>query len=461
MAEADQTAGADVPGVGGEDRALRGGAGQDAVPVETVAAEPVDPTPLPDDTQQTAEAAVPGDGGADRIARGETGQVETGEDLASGISTEEQAPIAANETPQAPAPEPLTDVAAGPAPSAVTPEPVTGVGVIDRVEPRDPGSDLAGFDNPVLVAPAVEKDTNVITLDAGDPAVPVLDLVRIETDGAAVIAGRALPDSLVRIRSDGTTIAEVRTSRSGEFVAFADADITKSTQTIDLIASLDGGPYVRSTDSVIVLGQAVEEIKGPPPEDQGAEPVAVAAVAEEIEEEASPAILSQSADGDLRVLQPSSLATVDQITLDSISYDETGEAVLSGRGRADMRAWVYVDGTRIADVAISPSGTWDATLAGLDAGRYILRIDEVDGTGKVASRVESPFQRVYPTAERLALLQSDNEVIVQPGNNLWNIAKRRYGEGMKYWVIYRANENLIRDPDLIYPGQIFDLPTEN
>lgn len=37
---------------------------------------------------------------------------------------------------------------------------------------------------------------------------------------------------------------------------------------------------------------------------------------------------------------------------------------------------------------------------------------------------------------------------------------RTYGEGLKYWVIYHQNRNQIRDPDLIYPGQIFALPNE-
>jgi len=49
-------------------------------------------------------------------------------------------------------------------------------------------------------------------------------------------------------------------------------------------------------------------------------------------------------------------------------------------------------------------------------------------------------------------------VVVQPGNSLWRIARRLYGSGWQYTVIYAANRDQIRDPDLIYPGQIFDVP---
>ncbi|HHI81647.1 MAG TPA: LysM peptidoglycan-binding domain-containing protein [Rhizobiales bacterium] len=50
------------------------------------------------------------------------------------------------------------------------------------------------------------------------------------------------------------------------------------------------------------------------------------------------------------------------------------------------------------------------------------------------------------------------QVVIQPGNNLWNIARVIYGKGIQYTVIYEANKNQIRNPDLIYPGQIFITP---
>ena len=51
-------------------------------------------------------------------------------------------------------------------------------------------------------------------------------------------------------------------------------------------------------------------------------------------------------------------------------------------------------------------------------------------------------------------------VVVQPGNSLWRIARRLSGRGLDYVHIYGANQTQIRDPDLIYPGQVFEIPTE-
>lgn len=47
---------------------------------------------------------------------------------------------------------------------------------------------------------------------------------------------------------------------------------------------------------------------------------------------------------------------------------------------------------------------------------------------------------------------------VKKGDCLWNIAKKFYGNGSKYTVIYNANKSKIKNPNLIYPGQVLTIP---
>ena len=47
---------------------------------------------------------------------------------------------------------------------------------------------------------------------------------------------------------------------------------------------------------------------------------------------------------------------------------------------------------------------------------------------------------------------------VVKGDSLWKIAKKYYGSGAKYPVIYNANKSKIKNPNLIYPGQVFTIP---
>jgi nucleoid-associated protein YgaU len=64
----------------------------------------------------------------------------------------------------------------------------------------------------------------------------------------------------------------------------------------------------------------------------------------------------------------------------------------------------------------------------------------------------APDPAPAPPAPRVTL------VTVQPGHTLWRLSREHYGEGTRYIRIYSANRAQIRNPDLIYPGQIFAIP---
>jgi nucleoid-associated protein YgaU len=57
------------------------------------------------------------------------------------------------------------------------------------------------------------------------------------------------------------------------------------------------------------------------------------------------------------------------------------------------------------------------------------------------------------------LTQARNgKIVIQPGNSLWRISRVIYGRGVEFTTIYQANKEQIRNPNLIYPGQIFATP---
>jgi nucleoid-associated protein YgaU len=139
---------------------------------------------------------------------------------------------------------------------------------------------------------------------------------------------------------------------------------------------------------------------------------------------------------------------------------------LAGRAGAASNVLVYLDNTPAGQFSAAENGSWGGGLEAVDPGVYILRLDEVNDAGKVLSRLETPFKREAPevlqppvaegaTGDTAPLVRA---VTVQEGDTLWAISQQRYGSGFLYVRVFEANNTAIRDPDLIYPGQVFTLP---
>ncbi|WP_145953418.1 LysM peptidoglycan-binding domain-containing protein [Oceaniglobus indicus] len=472
-------------------------------------------------------------------------------------------------------PPPVTDPGAKPAvieaadaPAAAAPDSVASTDVSEAAAPSD---ETAADDR----SPAAPADN----IPPADPQVmaPQIDVVRIEADGNALIAGRAAPGSEVSVLLDRTDIAAVRAGADGGFVALLEIPPSQATRTLSLESAVGDFAPVVSANTVIVVpqdpvadsvadpqvaarhpqpgtgatatppaeptgagpsphaggspapgsrpdagvaaapriaalaendvsppalpagastalqdaGRAPDPAAGPvegasPPSDLRQPPAEVAAQMRGGDAPATPAgadapdapataadgpampdaaprLLVADADG-VRVLQDPGPAprALSNVVIDSIGYDRSGDVVLGGRGTGAGFVRLYLDNRAIMTVPVAPNGQWRADLPAVDSRVYTLRVDEVDEDGDVTSRAETPFKPA--SAAELAELpdaaQRDevSAVTVQPGFTLWRIARERYGQGVLYVRVFEANADKIRDPDLIYPGQVFAIP---
>ena len=452
---------------------------------------------------------------------------------------------------------------------------------------------------------------------------PTLDLWRMEADGAVQIAGRAMPLSRVAVLIDAGGVAQVGVSARGEFVADFTLPPGQGVRLLTLVMLLDDGRAVPGTSPVLLLPPAVAlppvavpaaaqaalaapdkvaPVTAPAVAQPAARPVAASGSASlpdaakgaeakaevvpdataaatpaasrpptaavtspvapaEPETPPPPAALLIGQDG-VRVLTPAP-ATPDTpapVSIDAISYDAAGRVVLGGRGTAGMLVRLYLDNRPLVEMVVRADGGWGGGLPDVMPGRYTLRADQIDRTGRVTARFETPFQRetvaalaaialpspaaapdiaaapapvatipvvtqappapvaltappppalsvaeppprvntsapaILPAAavaapatlpEALPVVQptpvpatplapvtdpgtattpvpqtarAPVSVTVQPGFTLWAIAQGQYGDGVLYVQVYEANRDRIRDPDLIYPGQVFALP---
>lgn len=178
------------------------------------------------------------------------------------------------------------------------------------------------------------------------------------------------------------------------------------------------------------------------------------------------AVLRADAEG-VTLVQPVAQMPQGKVVLDTISYSDSGVVQLAGRAGGNMRVLVYLDNAPSGQFATAENGSWGGGLTAVDPGVYTLRLDEVDAAGKVLSRLETPFKREAPEvllppqgAEGTPATPAPlvRAVTVQKGDTLWAISQQRYGSGFLYVRVFEANQKAIRDPDLIYPGQVFTIP---
>jgi nucleoid-associated protein YgaU len=165
--------------------------------------------------------------------------------------------------------------------------------------------------------------------------------------------------------------------------------------------------------------------------------------------------------GAATLVQPPTAAGVPKaadLQLSTLDYDERGQTTITGQAAPGTSVRAYIDDKLVAEGMAGADGRWRLVPAApIDNGKHTLRLDRLAKDGKPTSRLEMPFERVAS-----APVEGDKRrLTVVHGDNLWNIARAHYGEGWRYTVIFEANKNQIRDPNLIYPGQLFSLPKVN
>mgnify|MGYP002789587445 CR=1 FL=1 len=439
-----------------------------------------------------------------------------------------------------------------------------GVGYLGWQASRSADRVVGGNVAPELT-PAAEPNAEAAAAQGPEPtpkplpeavAAPAPNLPKVEVivDDAPVAGGVAQP--------------------SGEFVVQFTLAPNPDPSLLWLTMTPPDGAAIVSPEMV-----ALAPIKGPKLVAVQPEPAPDATVAPaptpEAAKDKAPAALLVTEEGAV-VLQddaPADPAFASQVMIDTIAYSPAGEVQVGGRGAGGAVLRLYLDNAEAANATVQPGGRWLVTLGDTAPGIYMLRVDQLDASGKVTARFETPFKRetlealamaadakgdapqagapqdmaeappepspgptpgtdpaadadlgptpeppVEPSIDKAtgaapkavldpapeiaapgqaadpaagkAVVTQEASVVpsepartedqaavepvaaaepapgpaqavsitVQPGFTLWGIAQERLGDGVLYVQVFEANREKIRNPDLIYPGQVFSIP---
>ena len=359
----------------------------------------------------------------------------------------------------------------------MTIEPSDALRVLSLQAMLENGDTLSGAQT-VLISPfSLADEGGAVAAVEVDPAAPPGPT---ETVDAAEVAGTSDPTETAET-ADPTETAEVAgtaepTETAGTAGPTEVAGTAEPTETADAAAVAGTADPTETADAAGTAVIAEVAGTGTQPRDETvaatapADPSRVEPAAPQVTDVAAapaaapeaPAIVLADESG-VRLLQgPGSGPQVQtEVALDAITYDSVGAVTLAGRGPAEASLRVTLDNRPVQLGEVSAEGQWSLNLPDVDPGTYTLRVQEIAADGSVESQVETPFLREDPQriVQDSMLVAAGSEVItVQPGFTLWGIAQANFGEGLLYVQIFQENREEIRDPDLIFPGQIFQLP---
>lgn len=339
------------------------------------------------------------------------------------------------------------------------------------------------------------------SLAADLPTPPGFDVVRVQPDGSLVVAGRAPAGTTVELMRGDQVHARAMLDASGQFV-LTDPPLPPGAHNLALRIALPDGRTVLSRQTVTV---DIAPGGSRPPVVTLATPDRPTVVLSLPEGTSAPAATpTPSGPASPTSASPAPAAAVPSapapsLSIRSVEADEAGRFFVTGRAEPGSTVRLYLNDAYLAEARPEAGGDFAFTVnRGVTAGAYRVRIDAVDAAGAVKARAEAPFTMPAPAAAGASaspnapvtnasvasapapagsgvpaqmpaaqttpagpgttIVPAVRTATVTRGDSLWRISRQLYGAGIRYTQIYEANRGQIRDPDLIYPGQVLVAP---
>ena len=133
---------------------------------------------------------------------------------------------------------------------------------------------------------------------------------------------------------------------------------------------------------------------------------------------------------------------------------ETPEALAAATATATATATAGAGAADVAVAAVAP----ESAASDVEAATATEDQPEVSAPAEGEAQPEATLVEPAAPDSTEAVRPAPVTITVQPGFTLWGIAKQNFGDGILYVQVFEANRDKIRDPDLIYPGQVFTIP---
>ncbi|MDP2621597.1 MAG: LysM peptidoglycan-binding domain-containing protein [Hyphomicrobiales bacterium] len=291
-----------------------------------------------------------------------------------------------------------------------------------------PGSQTRQARLPEAAEPGGEAPPAAVSGEPAAPGqtLPGFDIVRVQPDGGAVVAGQAEPGSKVVLFANSEPVAETKADATGSWVLVLEKPLPAGASDLWLSAEKAGSPKVRSAQSVAVV---IDPNKNERPlvvvqDDAGSRVLQkpeVIAVATPTEAPQPPPAAPSAAEtpGEVAAMAPQEPTQAQPpagvgatlrvpVTIEAADYDVGGQLHMSGTAAPSATVRLYYDNNYIGDAEADSEGRWSLSFKrSLDGAAHTVRADEVaPASGDILARAEVSFIAELPESERRRLAEA-------------------------------------------------------
>ena len=281
--------------------------------------------------------------------------------------------------------------------------------------------------------------------------VPKVDILKVSPDGSYIIAGKGKPNSTISILEKGNKIESVDADESGSWVIVSKDNLESgdnlliiNQDNIDGTSTQSKEIYVTKIDKKNETKPLVIEIDN----DDGGKLSIIQ----------SPSIkkLESNVENNL-TLSKKQINKKNVFKIQSVSFSQDGSLSIQGIANYGSNIEILVN-KNLSSIFLKNKPEWifnSSYKLGYGMHKLVANLKSQNNT--ILDSITLPFMRSEMPSGELP----DNYVLIKPGDMLWTISFKIYGNPLKYLEIYEENRDQITNPDLIFPGQVFSIPKKN
>jgi len=299
-------------------------------------------------------------------------------------------------------------------------------------------------DNQTIVINSIEKNN----LSNEKIIVPKADILKVGPDGSFIIAGKGKPNSTISLLEKGNKINSVVSDESGSWVIVSKDNLESGDNLLIINQDNIDGTSTQSKEIYVTKIDKKNETK----------PLVIEIINDDggkLSIIQSPSIkkLESNVYNDLN-LSEKQINKKNVFKIQSVSFSQDGSLSIQGIANYGSNIEILVN-KNFSSIFLKNKPEWVFNSSyKLEYGMHKLVANLKSLDNIILDSITLPFMR----SEMPTGTIPDNYVLIKPGDMLWTISYKIYGNPLKYIEIYKENKDQISNPDLIFPGQVFSIP---